>query len=103
MSQILTPSGQFWVRTIRAQARRAAKAYAMEYEMGRWLEIRGRRKPGSEGWTYCDNVCRSLGARASAYAALRDGHVQHARVLLAKARTYRPAADFAPFLGSAAR
>jgi hypothetical protein len=65
MSETLTPSGQFWVRTIRAQARRAAKAHGRwSYEMGRWMEIRGRRKPGTEGWTYCDNVCRPrLGAR----------------------------------------
>jgi hypothetical protein len=103
MSQAFTPSAQFWVRTMRAQARRAAKAWRMEYEMGRWMEIRGRRKPATEGWTYCDNVCRALGARASAYAALRDGNAQQARVLLAKARTYRPAADFAPLLGSRAR
>jgi hypothetical protein len=103
VSEMLPPTALFWVRTMRAQARRAAKAWTMEYEMGRWMEVRGRRKPGTEGWTYCDNVCRALGARASAYAALRDGNAQHARVLLDKARTHRPAADFAPFLGSHAR
>jgi hypothetical protein len=86
MSQILTPSGQFWVRTMRAQARRAARAFSWEYEMGRALEIRDRRTPGSAQWHFADAVARACGARASAYVALRDGKVRAARACHAKSR-----------------
>jgi hypothetical protein len=86
MSQTLTPSGQFWVRTMRAQARRAAKAHAWELKLRDALSIRDIRRPGTERWDLADALARVCGARASAYVALRDGNVRAARVCHAKSR-----------------
>lgn len=78
---------------MRAQARRAAKACAWEYEMGRALEIRARRRTGSDQWHFADAVARACGARASAYVALRDGNVRAARACHAK--SHQPVVSFA--------
>jgi hypothetical protein len=88
MSETLTPSGQFWVRTIRAQARRAAKAHVWELKLGLAISIRDIRQPGTERWDEADFVARACGARASAYVALRDGNLRAARVCHAK--SHRP-------------
>jgi hypothetical protein len=90
MSETVNKSAQFWVRSMSAQARRAAKAIDMANEMACWRAIRDRRGAGTVNWTYCDTVARACGARASAYIALRDGDAKRARILLAKSRGYRP-------------
>jgi len=88
MSETTTKSAQFWVRTMRAQARRAAKAKVWSNRMRLWLSMRDRHAAGTEGWADCDNTARVCGARASAFIALRDGDIRRARACRAVERRF---------------